>query len=90
MLITVGERGGLMIVNLADWILQCCFRAFLNPLLNLGFISNFFVQSSKARAVFQHNWRIQLAFGNVGVVEREEADVCKAQLKRKRINEYYV
>ena len=74
-----------MIVSSADWSLQCCFRAFLDPLLNLRFISDFLVQSSKARAIFQHVWRIQLAFINVWVVEREEADVRKAQLKPKMI-----
>ena len=65
MLVTLIGVKGLMIVSSADWSLQCCFRAFLDPLLNLRFISDFLVQSSKARAIFQHVWRIQLAFINV-------------------------
>jgi len=54
--------------------------SFLQPRLKLGFIPDFLVQCGETRETFQNIWYFRLAFCYVAVEEREEADVCKAQL----------
>lgn len=66
------------------WGLQRSLWSFLQPLLKLWLIPDFLVQCSGTRKTFQDIRYLWLAFCNIAVEEREEADVRKAQLSRRK------
>ena len=66
------------------WGLQRSLWSFLQPLLKLWLIPDFLVQCSGTRKTFQDIWYLWLAFCYIAIEEREEADVCKAQLSRRK------
>ena len=66
------------------WGLQRSLWSFLQPLLQLWLVPDLLVQCSETRMTFQNVWYLRLAFCYVAVEEREEADVCKAQLSQEK------